>query len=650
MKKPLLIILFFCFCNSFSQNEKDLYQKALQYRKTNADSSINYFKKTISYLKNNYSNRIVGNCYQNIALLFKAKSNYAEAVKYSLQALKSFEVLKDSTIISSIYNNIAIYFSCQQKYTDALFYCNKGGNIAYKLHSDSLIINYCMLKADMLNYAAENDFSLYDSSIYFLNKAYLLSKSSADKHSYGLILNNMGNTYYNMAEEMNKGEYYKNTIQYAEQAVSYLRKKNDLVDLAYSYGLLGAANKAIKNYSNAEESYKNALNFYIKMHDNFNLEIMYYEMTALYLSSGKNMAAEECFKLHDSVSRLLLNETNLKNINQLQIQFETEKKETENKLLQTENELSGKTIKQQKLINYFIIGGLILALLFAFFIFRGLKVQRKANRIISKQKDEVHHQKEIVEEKQKEILDSIHYAKRIQRAVITSDDYISQYVKNYFVYYQPKDIVSGDFYWALHTDNKFYLATADCTGHGVPGAFMSLLNISILNEVMIEKKITRVDLILNEARKDIVKALNPKGSEESKDGMDCILACFDFENLKLEYAAANNSFYIIRNKELIICKADKMPVGKSPRDEEPFTLHTVELQKGDTVYMLTDGLPDQFGGLKGKKYKYKQLEDLLLANNEKSLAEQKEILNTSFHNWKGNLEQVDDVLLIGIKI
>jgi serine phosphatase RsbU (regulator of sigma subunit) len=167
---------------------------------------------------------------------------------------------------------------------------------------------------------------------------------------------------------------------------------------------------------------------------------------------------------------------------------------------------------------------------------------------------------------------------------------------------------------------------------------------------MIEKKIARADLILNEARKDIIKSLNPTGSEESKDGMDCILACFDFENLKLEYAAANNSFYIVRNNEMIICKADKMPVGKSPRDEEPFTLHTVDLQKGDTVYMLTDGLPDQFGGPKGKKFKYKQLEDLLMANTKKPLTEQKEILNASFHNWKGSLEQVDDVLLIGIKI
>ncbi|HXD94762.1 MAG TPA: SpoIIE family protein phosphatase [Bacteroidia bacterium] len=223
--------------------------------------------------------------------------------------------------------------------------------------------------------------------------------------------------------------------------------------------------------------------------------------------------------------------------------------------------------------------------------------------------------------------------------------------KNFFILYKPKDIVSGDFYWAHEINNKFYICTADCTGHGVPGAFMSMLNISYLNESIIEKNISKPDKVLNHIRNEIIHSLNPEGSEEeSKDGMDCILACFDFSTYTLEYAAANNSFYIIRDKEIINCPADKMPVGKSPKDHEPFTLHTVPLKKGDTVYMLTDGLPDQFGGPKGKKFKYKQLEDILLENNQKSLQEQKEILSARFEDWKGNLEQVDDVCLIGVRV
>ena len=330
---------------------------------------------------------------------------------------------------------------------------------------------------------------------------------------------------------------------------------------------------------------------------------------------------------------------------------------------------------RQKLFIYSIAFVLVMVLVLVVALFNRNKLKQKANTelgrkntLIEKQKGEVEHQKEIIEEKQKEILDSIHYAGRIQRAVITSDSYISEHLKEYFTLYKPKDIVSGDFYWALNTKDVFYLITADCTGHGVPGAFMSLLNISILNEIVIERKITRPDLILNEARKDIIKALNPGGHEDAKDGMDCVLCAFNFKTLTLEYASANNSFYILRKKtgarpgpssgsantaadfELIICPSDKMPVGKSPKDQEPFTLRTVQLQKGDIVYTLTDGLADQFGGPKGKKFKYKKLQELISANAGLPMDQQKQLLGDIMEEWRGGLEQVDDMLMIGLRI
>ncbi|MGZ4054867.1 MAG: SpoIIE family protein phosphatase [Bacteroidia bacterium] len=280
--------------------------------------------------------------------------------------------------------------------------------------------------------------------------------------------------------------------------------------------------------------------------------------------------------------------------------------------------------------------------------YKSFQRQRAENKI--KQKNIIlNHQKEIIEEKNKEVMDSIHYAKRIQRAMITSDTYFNKYLNEHFIFYQPKDIVSGDFYWALETGNKFFLIVADCTGHGVPGAFMSLINIASLNEVIVEKKITSPELILNEVRLNIIKALNPEGNEEGKDGMDCILCCFDFDTMTLEYAAANNAFYLVRNKELIICQADKMPVGKG-ENEESFTLRKLKLQEGDSLYLLTDGYADQFGGPKGKKYKYRQLEELLVSINDEPLESQQQIVEKSFNTWKDNLEQVDDVLLIGIKI
>jgi serine phosphatase RsbU (regulator of sigma subunit) len=259
-------------------------------------------------------------------------------------------------------------------------------------------------------------------------------------------------------------------------------------------------------------------------------------------------------------------------------------------------------------------------------------------------------QKHIIEEKQKEILDSIAYAKRIQFSLLASQNLLKANLPDHFVLFKPKDVVSGDFYWATPTPEGFVYITADCTGHGVPGAFMSLLNISKLSQVINENKITRPDIILNHIRTEIIKALNAEGSEESKDGMDAILCKLDILNMKLQYAAANNPLYIIRNKELLVCKADKMPVGKGHDDTLSFTFNEIALQKGDLIYTFTDGYADQFGGPKGKKFKYRQLEETLLSIHTMPLEEQSKVLDDTFEAWKGKLDQVDDVLIIGVKI
>ncbi len=303
---------------------------------------------------------------------------------------------------------------------------------------------------------------------------------------------------------------------------------------------------------------------------------------------------------------------------------------------------------------YTIYGISIILLVAGIVWWNGRRLRERAKELVGevrKATKEIVEQKHLIEEKHKEITDSINYAERIQRALLASKKLLNENLADYFILFKPKDIVSGDFYWAAKLNNdNFAVVTADSTGHGVPGAIMSILNIACLKEA-VTQNLSSPEIILNETRRLIIENLKNDGSAEGgKDGMDASLLSFDFKNNILYCAAANNPVWIIRGPELIEIKADRMPVGKHDKDKTPFTLHTINLQKGDIVYTLTDGFADQFGGEKGKKFKYKELQELLLSISNEPSSVQKEKLNEAFDNWKGNLEQVDDVCLMGVRV
>jgi sigma-B regulation protein RsbU (phosphoserine phosphatase) len=264
--------------------------------------------------------------------------------------------------------------------------------------------------------------------------------------------------------------------------------------------------------------------------------------------------------------------------------------------------------------------------------------------------EKIEEQNKALEEKNHEITDSINYAKKIQTALIPAEDEFKTFFSDSFVWLKPKDIVSGDFYWISEKNGKIFYATADCTGHGVPGGFMTMLGISFLEEIVSDKKIAEPAEILNQMRDRIIQALKQTAAAgESKDGMDITLCVFDPATKKLKYAAANNSLFILRSGIFTEYKPDKQPVGFH-HEIKSFTQQEIQLQSGDHIYTFTDGFPDQFGGPKGKKFKYKQLQELLVANSASPMSEQKEKLQQKFEAWRGHLEQVDDVLLIGIRI
>lgn len=256
--------------------------------------------------------------------------------------------------------------------------------------------------------------------------------------------------------------------------------------------------------------------------------------------------------------------------------------------------------------------------------------------------------KDETEQRNKEVLDSIHYAQRIQTAILPDFKKVESCIPDSFILYRPKDIVAGDFYWMLKLNNKVLLAVADCTGHGVPGAMVSVVCHNSLNRSVREFGLVEPAKILEKTRELVIETLD-EGDLKVSDGMDIALCAIDSETRMVQYAGANNSLYMVKNKSLHEIKPDKQPVGRYS-NTKPFTNHVVRLEKGDQLYLFTDGLADQFGGPKGKKFKYKPFKDLLLKSSDNKLVNQKDLIDQAFLVWKGSLDQVDDVCVIGVRL
>jgi len=270
---------------------------------------------------------------------------------------------------------------------------------------------------------------------------------------------------------------------------------------------------------------------------------------------------------------------------------------------------------------------------------------------IEAQRDSLSDQKELINKQNKAITDSIHYARRIQDAVLPADEVMRYLLPKHFVFYRPRDIVSGDFYWVDKRDETVLIAVADCTGHGVPGAFMSMLGISLLNEVLSTYGDRPTNEIMDEVRDQLIAALGQTGDKyEAKDGMDMALVAIDTTNRTIQFTGANQHLYTFQDGELVVIKGDPMPVGIHEHSSTLFTAHTLQLKRGDTLYLFSDGYADQFGGEKRKKFGTARLKNLLTRLQRNIMHDQKEALVKEFDTWKGQEEQIDDVLMIGIKV
>ena len=278
------------------------------------------------------------------------------------------------------------------------------------------------------------------------------------------------------------------------------------------------------------------------------------------------------------------------------------------------------------------------------------KVKERTEEVV-RQKDEIDQQKSKLEELYNDVTDSIRYAKRLQDSILPPENIMKKWFPLSFVLFKPKDIVSGDFYWMHKIGNKHLFAAVDCTGHGVPGAFMSLVGANGLNGAIKEHKLNDPGMILDDLNAYSHESLNKEGDENAvRDGMDIALCAIDYKNMQLDYAGAYNPLYIIRNGEILITKGDKFAIGSFEPGAKHFNTQSISLEKGDVIYVFSDGYADQFGGLKGKKFMYRQFRETLLSIKDLPMDEQRALLDQKIEAWKGSFEQVDDILIIGVRI
>jgi serine phosphatase RsbU (regulator of sigma subunit)/tetratricopeptide (TPR) repeat protein len=537
--------------------------------------------------------------YNTLGNTYNKQEEFAKALYYYLESVKIINKHPEIKALPVIYLNIANIYAVYEKLDSALIYAN--WSLDYNLKHNNrnwLASNYITLSG------IYHDFGNKKMALSTASEGLLISKEVGDDYT-------LAHAHIQLAKAMHLNDDTQGAIKMLLVAKSYALKTGDV-------SALGDCAEYLSEYYQELGDFKSGLLF---------------------------------FKEATSYKDSSLNEESIKQIKNAEAKFENEKKQKEIELLGEKQKLNEAENHKKKLyLSAALFGILILAFVLGL-VYRNNRLKEKTNNKLESFNREIQSQKELVEIKNKEITDSINYAKRIQQSILTSDNYFKKHTTDFFILFKPKDIVSGDFYWALNHEHKFIVMTADCTGHGVPGAMMSMMGINFLNEIVNEKEISNPAAILNQMRSDIIKALNPEGSLiETKDGMDCCLCSFDFKEMKLTYSNANNNFYVIRDKELIVSKSNKMPVGAGHNADVLFDEFEIDIQKGDLVISLTDGYADQFGGQKGKKFKYKQLEELLFSNAHLSLQEIKSKLDETIEYWKGDLEQVDDICIIGIKV
>ena len=615
-----------------------LLQLSGYYNDSNPNKGIEYLNQAYQIAKKTDAKEFIAKVTNQLGTNYYYIGDYEKAIRNFLETMSAYEFLNDLEGVASCMNNVGSVYVAQEDYKKALEYHFK----ALKIREENQEKGLGDKNAVAMSYGNIgqayyylNDFT---KAMDFYNRSLRISESNGNKKRIALMLNNIGSIY---AEQ----KFYDNALVYFTRSLGIQRQLENKQNIAMALNNIAEVYLIKEDYVSAIDFYSQGLEVSKEIGDLDDLKTSYQGLHQCYLKKNDYVKAHDYLTLYYTIKDSIYNSENSSQINEMLAKFDTNKKEQEIQLLQKDQEIN-------KFWKNSLIVGCVFILLVALLLYNRNKVKQKANVLLSQQKMEIEYKNTELGMKNKEITDSIKYAKHLQLAILPPDSQVKKLLPDSFILYKPKDIVSGDFYWIEEWGTQVLVAAADCTGHGVPGAFMSIVGNNLLQQAVFNYGLSKPFLILNNVNKNISRMLHQ--SEETatvKDGMDIALISIDKSKSTIEYAGAFNPLWIVRQGELIEIKGDKHPVGAFLNEElKQFTPHEMHYQKGDMLYIFTDGYADQFGGPKGKKFKYKQLQELILSNSNKSTAEQKSILLSSVENWQGRLEQIDDILIIGIRL
>jgi len=589
-----------------------LHQIALAYdNQSKYDEALTYYFKSRS-IKETLNDKIsLSSTLTNIGLIYQIIGNYDEAQDFLTKALEYREASQNKLLVANSINNLASLYTVQEKNDPALNYFRQALRL-YKEIDDKPGI--AMAYNNLAGLYAEINI---DSTHRYFNLALNLYKDLAD-------IRNIANLYFNLA---------------------YLYESNNTVMKLYLDSCLAVTKKI----------------------NNFTLFSRIYEAYSEIYEDNEPVKSLEYFKLYKLYEDSIFNTESQKRIDELQMIYDTEAKQREI----SEQKAS---IERHELLRNSLIVVVVLILALAALIYYSYKTKMKDNKLLTEQnieiakqrdeitdqrdeitaqRDEIDKQKQKVEHINKEMTDSIRYASKIQSAMLPRKEMLSNYMSDIFILYMPRDIVSGDFYWWTIKDDFLFIAVADCTGHGVPGSMLSMLGISLLDEIVNKSNEYQPNKILNNLREQLILALHQTGSDnETRDGMDISLCMINIKSHVLYFSAAYNVGYLIRKNttEIEELKADRMPIGIHVKKDSLFTITETTIDKGDTLYLLSDGLVDQFDNEDKSKFTRKRFKELILDINTLPMNRQNNMIRQRFTEWKGKTPQVDDVTVLGFRI